>query len=264
MLKNLNESIQNRNFVDGVDFTAEDPCIFVLFPPGAGGDLLTSIIDKHYLRTGCEYYGIDDTGRVHFISSDFKMIDFSANDYDGRFTVQMQHLNEDVVTTRPTSQTDTQTFEFNQEFFWKLAESLGKRQMNYSLIDQMIFACHQCFDHQVQCILDTFPQAQIIRLTPRDSTGTQIIFDQITHKVNPEAIIKETPSYYQFKHDRVLELAFGTMFNEQSYYETYSKVIDFLNLKGRLIHWDYVQYYLSKQKPGMAQRLIDYSKTINV
>ena len=260
MLHDKNDAI--KKFIDGVDFTAEDPCIFVVFPPGGCGDLLTSIIDKHYLRTGCEYFGIDDTGRVEFYSTDYKMIDYKAGEYDGHFTVQMQHINDSVVATRPLAQTDTQTFEFNQQFFWDLAESLGKRQLNYSIMDQMIFASHQFKDHQVQCVLDTFPKAKVIRLTPRDKTAIEIIFDLYHHKVNAEAIIKETPQHYQFKHDRVLELTFGTMFNEQSYYETYNKIIDFLNLKGRLIHWDYVQYYLDKQKPDIAKRLIEYSKTL--
>jgi hypothetical protein len=64
MLCNRNDNLESRNFVDNVNFSAADPCIWVVYPGGASGDLLISIIDKHYLRTGCEYYGIDDSGRV--------------------------------------------------------------------------------------------------------------------------------------------------------------------------------------------------------
>jgi len=32
-----------ENFINGVDFTAADPCIWVVYPVGAAGDLLASI-----------------------------------------------------------------------------------------------------------------------------------------------------------------------------------------------------------------------------
>ena len=44
MLCNKNDLLESRNFVDGVDFTRDDPCIFVVYPAGSAGDLLISII----------------------------------------------------------------------------------------------------------------------------------------------------------------------------------------------------------------------------
>ena len=235
-----------------------------MYPPGASGDLLLSIVDKHYLRTGCEYYGIDQQGKLHFYTTDYELIDQRLGEYDGRFSLQMQHINDSVIATRNQQQIDTQTFEFDQQFFWDLSASLGNRNLNYSLLDQVLFGCHMAQDHQVQSIIDTFPKAQVIRITASDQTGTDIMFEQMVHKLNPEAIIREHKQDHQFRHERVLELRYGTMFNEQSYYQTYNKIIEFLNLKGRVVHWDYVQYYLSKQRPDIAKQLIEYSYTLDV
>ena len=238
MLCNKNTQLESRNFKDNVNFGKDDPCIFVVYPPGASGDLLLSIVDKHYLRTGCEYYGIDQQGKLHFYSTDYEIIDM-----------------------RP----DTQIFEFDQQFFWDLSASLGNRNLNYSLLDQVLFGCHMAQDHQVESIIDTFPKALVIRITANDQTGTDIMFEQMIHKLNPpEDIIEKHKRDHQFRHERVLELKYGTMFNEQSYYETYNKIIEFLNLKGRVVHWDYVQYYLSRQRPDLAKQLIEYSYTLDV
>lgn len=145
MLCNKNELLESRNFVDGVDFTRNDPCIFVVYPSGAAGDLLISIIDKHYLRTGCEYYGIADNGRVHMFTTDYESIDLHNH------------------------------YEFDDQWFYNLADNLGNRNLNYSLLDQVIFGCHMYQESQVQYILDTFPNAKIVRIMPVDSTGNQLL-----------------------------------------------------------------------------------------
>ena len=118
MLVPKNDQLETRNFVDGVDFTKEDPCIFVVYPGGASGDLLISIVDKHYLRTGCEYYGIDNNGKVHLYTTDYDKLDINAKK-NGR------------------------AYEFDQQFFWDVAENLSNRNLNYSLLDQVIFGWKQ-------------------------------------------------------------------------------------------------------------------------
>ena len=72
MLINYNEKLESRNFVDNVNFTKNDECIWIVYPPGASGDLLASIINRHYISTGCDYFGIDDRGQVIFRPSDYK------------------------------------------------------------------------------------------------------------------------------------------------------------------------------------------------
>jgi len=53
-----------ENFINGVDFTAADPCIWVVYPVGAAGDLLASIVNFHYGVTGCYYFGLTNRGQV--------------------------------------------------------------------------------------------------------------------------------------------------------------------------------------------------------
>jgi len=234
MLVEKNEQLESRNFVDGIDFTKDDPCIFVVYPAGAAGDLLISIIDKHYLRTGCEYYGISDTGRVHMFTTDYEELDQSK-------------------------------YKFDQQFFHTLAENLGNRHLNYSLLDQVIFGCHRWKDDHINQILETFPKAKIIRIVPKDQTATNIISSFAEKKVT--GITNEKPQLTPvtdttINSPRVLEIPFGALFTREHYLKSYDKIIKFLNLNGRLICFDYVQYYLTKQDPEIAKTLEEYSQTL--
>lgn len=242
--------LESRNFVDGVDFTRNDPCIFVVYPAGAAGDLLVSIIDKHYLRTGCEYYGIGDTGKVHLRSTDYDTID------------------------------QFRKYKFDDQWFYDLAEKLGERNLNYSLLDQVIFACHMYKDEQVESILDTFPNGKVIRILPFDNQASEIIDSlrslKLQEKNTEDEPVFVVDRYHEslasvqeslihmssVKHKRLLDIPFGSIFSEQNYYKYYDKIIDFLNLNGRLICYDYIQYYLSKQQPDLRELLVEYSKKI--
>lgn len=233
MLVPKNEQLESRNFIDYVDFTKEDPCIFVVYPSGACGDLLISIIDKHYLRTGCEYYGIADNGRVHMFTTDYE--------------------NMDLKKIRV----------FDEKFFIMVAESLGNRNLNYSLLDQVIFGTHMWQDQEVELILETFPKAKIIRIMPQDQTGHDIIKSMIQKKLDPNAQTSSSLMYQtKINNQRVLEIPFGKFFTKDNYLKHYDRIIDFLNLNGRLICFDYIQYYLTRQGPEIAKTLKDYSKTV--
>lgn len=233
MLVAKNEQLESRNFVDGLNFTKDDPCIFVVYPAGAAGDLLISIIDKHYLRTGCEYYGISDNGKVHLYTTDYDKLDLDRN------------------------------YQFDQQFFWDLAENLSNRNLNYSLLDQVIFGCHMWQDNQVEYILETFPKAKVIRIMPQDQAGHDIIKAMAHKKLNPNGTLVKSIMYQtKINNERVLEIPFGSLFDNNKYYEQYDRIINFLNLNGRLICFDYIQYYLTKQGPEIEKTLKDYSKTI--
>lgn len=237
MLCDKNEAVQNVNFIDGVDFTRNDPCIFVTFPAGAAGDLLISIIDKHYLRTGCEYYGIDNNGKVCLLTTDYDLIDLHKK------------------------------YEFNDQWFFDLSESLGGRNLNYSLLDQVIFGCHMYKNNHVQYILNVFPNAKIINIKPVDYYGGQLIKFLKKFKLENMSNINVTEIEHDIEIDtvrdsRVYNLPFGALFNERSYDYHYQKIIDFLGLEGRLICYDYVQYYLKKQHPEIRDLLINYSESL--
>ena len=232
MLVAKNEQLESRNFVDGLDFTKDDPCIFVVYPAGAAGDLLISIIDKHYLRTGCEYYGIANNGRVHLYTTDYEKLDIDAS------------------------------YQFDQQFFFDLATNLGNRNLNYSLLDQVIFGCHMWRDTSINLILDTFPKAKVIRILPHDKQGNDILHALAHKKLGDITPGQSTFNQTLSDNPRVLEIPFGSLFNETNYYKQYDRIINFLNLNGRLICYDYVQYYLTRQGPEIAKTLLDYSKTI--
>jgi hypothetical protein len=59
-------------------------------------------------------------------------------------------------------------------------------------------------------------------------------------------------------HPNVLNIPFGVLFNEQSYYKWYDLIIKFLDLNSRLICFDYIKYYLLKQHPTIKPILISY------
>ncbi len=233
MLVAKNEQLESRNFVDGLNFTKDDPCIFVVYPAGAAGDLLISIIDKHYLQTGCEYYGIADNGRVHLYTTDYDKLDIDAS------------------------------YQFDEQFFFDLAKNLGNRNLNYSLLDQVIFGCHMYKDKQVEYILKTFPKAKVIRIMPQDRSGHDIMKAMAHKKLNPNSTLGKSVMYQpKINNERVLEIPFGSMFNQTNYLKQYNRIINFLNLNGRLICFDYVQYYLTRQGTEIQKTLEDYSKTI--
>lgn len=239
MLCSHNPNLESRNFVDGVDFTTNDSCIFVVYPPGAAGDLLISIIDKHYLRTGCEYYGISDHGRVMIYTTDYEMIDIELR--------------------------NTKTVVFNQQWFYNLSDKLSERNLNYSLLDQVIFGCHLYSVKDITYILNTFPKAKIINIYPKDITGNNIITELRDIKLRDSI---STPAKIAFKdydivdHERVLNVPFGCLFNNNLYSNYYDKILNFLNLSGQLISFEYINFYLSKQDVRIKNMLIEYSNQL--
>jgi hypothetical protein len=235
MFCNHNPALETRNFIDGVDFTKTDPCLFVVYPAGAAGDLLVSIIDKHYLRTGCEYYGISDHGRVMTYTTDYEIIDLEL-----KATGQVK---------------------FDQQWFYDLADKLSDRNLNYSLLDQVIFGCHLYKPPQIKQILDTFEQAKIINIYPKDEIGAGLINSLKSIKLGSN----NTQGFDSriFQHQRVLNIPFGCLFDKRSYSVYYDKILDFLSLGNRqLISFDYIDFYLSKQNPTVAAQLIEYSKNL--
>lgn len=231
-----NSNLESRNFVDGVNFTKNDPCIFVVYPAGAAGDLLISIIDKHYLRTGCEYYGISDTGRVMTCTTDYEMIDIEL--------------------------AKTKTVDFSQQWFYNLSDKLGERNLNYSLLDQVIFGCHLYTAENITYILDTFTKAKVINIYPKDVTGSTIISNLRNIKlINTSTKIKFKEND-TVDHERVLNIPFGCLFNKNLYSNYYNKILNFLNLPGQLISFEYINFYLSKQDAKIKNMLIEYSNQL--
>lgn len=228
-----NKNLEPCNFVDGVEFSKHDECIWNVYATGASGDLLASIVNAHYGRTGSDYFGINDNGQVIFRPSDYKL-------------TNLRHYNN-----RPL---------FDDQHFYDISDSLGSRNLNYSLLDQFIFSNHLHQPHEIEHILATFPKARIINTYINDVSGSELVKFMSKLKNNGShggGLITEPVA-----HSRVLNIPFGALFNEIGYYHYYDQILNFLNLNGRLICFDYVKYYLSKQHPEIQNKLIEYSKTL--
>ena len=243
MFCNHNSSLESRNYIDGLIFTREDPCIWVVYPAGAAGDLLISIIDKHYLRTGCEYYGINDHGRVMLYTSDYEMIDIAL--------------------------TSQQSIEFNDQWFYNFSDQLSNRNLTYSMLDQVIFGCHLYRQQDIQQILDTFSQARVINIYAQDRLGQSIMQNLARFKLRSrdsvDIVVEHQSTECQFdfeSHERVLNVPFGFLFNRRSYDRYYTDIRKFLGLTGALICFEYIEFYLSKQHNLIQSQLKKYSQNL--
>lgn len=232
--------LESRNYVDGLMFTRSDSCVWTVYPPGAAGDLLISIIDKHYLRTGCEYYGIDDRGRTMIYTSDYEMIDLALKNHE--------------------------SLDFDDQWFYNFSDQLAQRNLTYSMLDQVIFGCHLWQAQDIQKILDNFSQARIINIYAQDRQGQRIIQNIAKFKLQSQApsdIVEVDEQPFQpntVEHERVLNVPFGLLFNKNSYDKCYADIRKFLNLAGPLICFDYVEFWLSKQHDVIRNQLKNYSQ----
>jgi len=221
-------------------FTANDPCLFVVYPPGASGDLLISIIDKHYLRTGCEYYGINEQGPVHLYTTDYKLTVLTKNSNDL----------------------------FTEQWFFDFNDSLARRRLSYALLDQVIIGCHLYRRADQQQILDSFPQAKIINIVPESSQQRSMIKYQTMLKnqnVDQGRLIADGIFDPQIlDHTRVLNVAYGSLWTAQRFEDTYTDIVSFLNLSGKLIRYDYIDYYVSMQSPVFRQAVSELNSQSSI
>ena len=241
MLKKYNPQLESQNYQDGADFSYNDACIFVVYPAGASGDLLASIVNSHYIATGADYFGITEVGKVVFQPSDYKLINLRHRD--------RTHNLEDI---------------FTEQLLSDLVESFYQRNVAYSLLDQMIFSTHLNQDCEVDLILNKFPNAKIIRIVSRDSRQDQLINYQAFLKNNEvnnlikfdDTIIYHTPT--NVNPQRLLNVNYIDFFDEYSFNNMYKTIVEFLDLDSRLIRFDFVEFYLKQQTIKFRTALQQY------
>ena len=216
-----------ENFVDCIDFTNQDPCVWIVFPPGAAGDLLSSIVNFHYGRTAAYFFGITSSGQVIFRPSDDRVINF-------------KYLKSGMLT-------------LDEQFINDVNHNIGNKNLNYSLLDQLIFSNHAWQDQQVDSILKFFPKAKIIRILPKNNIEHQCINWLASLKNNsvitrfiPPTIVIPT-SLTNISDPRLLDIFFSDIISNQSFEQTYSRIIKHLGLEYKLIRFDFVQYWLNCQ-----------------
>lgn len=214
MIRKYNKALMPMNMVDGVDFTANDHCVWIMHTPGACGDLIASIINCHYINTGCDYFGIDDNGQVMFLPADYKL----SSRNDGTFS---------------------------NEFFYSVADNLSNRNLNYSLLDNIIFTSHA---RNHLNIIKTFPKSKIINIT-HTSPQEKNIINAMSELKNSSSIKRD--ENLAIEHKQILNIRFSDIFNEVQFEKLYSNIVAFLNLQYKLVRYDYIKFYISMQTPAI-------------
>ena len=222
-------NLKFERLVDGIEFTAEDPCIWVVYPPGAAGDLLASLINFHFINTGSKYFGIADRGQVIFRPSDGKIIN------------QKYLKGNDVL--------------LDNQFLHDVNTELGNKNLNYGMLDQIIFSSHSYKNSHVKQIKNFFPKSKIIRLMPGDMQEQNLAYWMGVYKNQNILIDYTTTKKFLFDrvpkhiHDYVLDINLTDIINKTKFEITYDKIIEFLNLPCKLIRFDFIEYWISNQHP---------------
>lgn len=224
-----NPSIEN--FEDLVDFNQNSHCTWIVYPAGAAGDLLASIVNFHYVRTGARFFGFADNGQAVFRDSNNK--DFNHN----------QKVDQHFINTT------------NQ--------ALGNHNLNLSLLDNVIFSNHGWQQSKVKQIVDFFPNAKVIRILPYNNVESSIVKwlsnYKNQNKIGSFKLDEKFEPLHGIAHPRVLEIRFGHLFQEETFEQCYTGIVDFLNLGFKLIRFDFVKFWLSKQHPTIQDQLLKLS-----
>lgn len=242
MLTKYNPNIEPQNWQDGVNFSYSDPCIFIIYRSGASGDLLASIINSHYINTGSDYFGINKNGQVMFRPSDYKIIN-RRHQTPG---MELENI-------------------FDEQLLFDIADSLGNRNLNYSMMDQIIFSNHMYRDEEVKLILDKFPNCKIIRIVAEDSIQDQII------RYQDNAKNKNTINRIEFgnlikydtqkiKSTKLLNIPYISLFSKNSFNTIYEGIVKFLELNGQLIRFNFIEYYLKQQSNEFITAIKRYNE----
>ena len=218
-----------EQFVDGIEFTADDLCIWVVYAPGSGGDLLASLINFHYINTGSQYFGLGPQGQVIFRPADGKR-------------VNQKYLKTNNVL-------------FEKQFIYDVNTELGNKNLNYGMLDQIIFSNHAYKDIHIKQIKTFFPKSKILRLVPGN-----ILEQQIAHwlgNFKNKGILDEfiaTSDNFQYNIEKcnnefLLDINLTDIVNKTKFEITYNKIIEFLNLPHKLIRFDFIEHWISNQHP---------------
>lgn len=234
MLNIYNPNVEPRNFNDDLVFSQNAQCIFVVYRPGAGGDLLASIVNSHYLNTGADYFGISETGQVIFRPSDYK-----------------------ITNTYPYEKL------FSDQWCYDISDSLSGRNKSYSNLDNMIFSNHNYKQHNIEKILTHLPNSKVIKIYAQNTFEQSLIDYQGSLKNFNKTVEIEFTDFQYIENncadsDRVLNIPYISLFNQKQFEYFYSKIIDFLQLEGKLIRFDFIEYYISKQTDYFQEKLREY------
>jgi hypothetical protein len=217
---------KTETFVDYVNWTKDDPCIWVVYPAGAGGDLVSAIINFHYANTGAKFHGITETGQVIFRDTNKKIVNLTH-------TIDLSIVAD-------------------------VEKCLSEEHTNYSKIDQIIFSNHAYKEKEIEKILNLFTKSKIIRIIPKNKNEYNAI-QQLSNYKNGKTFKSsgDDNSWLPLivSKEQVLEIYFSDLFNRDKFNQAYKKIRDHLNLPYKLISYNFIEFYLSKQDKTILQAL---------
>jgi len=222
-----------EHFVDGVEFNPQSSCVWIVYPAGCAGDLLSSIVNFHYAETGAKYRGITAKGQVIFRPSDMKYTNHRKN------------------------------FAIDQQFFYDINTALGAVNLNVSKMDQFIFSNHWYSEYRLQSVLNTFPNCKIIRLLPR-TTFEQSVTTWLSqfkntdigdHQLEPIQDNVELGHQLITNDPRILTVYFGDLIHREKFKSMYHSIRQHLNLPGPMIDYSFIQFWIDNQHPTIQQHI---------
>jgi hypothetical protein len=225
------------SYKENKNFSNDDECIWVVYPDGAGGDLLATIINYHYLETGSSFLGINDRGQIIFSPTDGKI------------------FNKILLN---------KNFLINEQFIHDINSEIGKNTLSYNMLDMVLFSNHGWKDYDVENILSFFKKAKIIRILPKNKNEAMIIkwlskFKNQSKNLSFDDDTIKQVNFEKFKtnlqDERLFEITFHELFNKKKFENVYTRLIKYLNLPCKLINFDFIEFWLKNQHPTIRKNL---------
>jgi len=210
-------------------FTRNDSCVWIVYPPGAGGDMLSSIINKHYSNTGTKDFGINDVGQVMIVQTDGKIVNIKYN-------------NENDVACNESLVNDTN-------------RQISNNNSDYSKLDMVLFCNHAWQDNKVKKILEYFPKSKIIRIVVQNKKDNDLVTTLKNAKHNYISNSDHTNNN-TLEHERLLNIPFSQIWKKDTFDFWYDMIIKHLDLPFKLIRFDYVDFWIEKHNDAIKKDLL--------
>jgi len=221
--KNLHMNTKSQK-----QFTRKDSCVWIVYPPGAGGDLLSSIINKHYSNTNTQDFGINELGQVMIIQTDGKIVNNVYN--------KENHIDCNEYLVRDTN------------------KQISNNNSDYSKLDMVLYCNHAWHDNKVKNILEYFPKSKIIRIVLKDKKDNNLINTLKNAKHKNISNVNVTTNNV-LEHERLLNIPFAKIWKKETFDVYYDMIITHLDLPYKLVRFDYVNFWINQHNDKCKKEL---------
>ncbi len=228
-------------------FSRESPVVLVLYHPGAGGDLLSSIIRYHYKKTLTGVDDINERGKASFLGSDSRLLDIAVEKCN--FNITTESLQELVFTDQLIADID---------------QIIAERGESFIGVDTLLIDSHLFNDESVIEVQKFFTNSKIIRITITTEdreiinllSDIKILDDEDVPELIKKSILRTADAYGteiqpSVKNTNIFDFRFSAFFNKEEFEEEYSKLVNFLELPYKIVNYDFIQYWISKHPQEM-------------